>query len=78
MPTHRQRWPARLRRLAPEWLVPHLPILQRLAFTVSMLTCIRVGYYIPLPGVDMAMLPAMEAGASEGGWRLCPLQLRSQ
>lgn len=38
------------------------PILARLFVTLGMLTIIRLGYFIPVPGVDMARLPAAADG----------------
>jgi len=31
-----------------------------------MIAVIRMGYYVPLPGVDMQRLPSPTVGASEG------------
>jgi preprotein translocase subunit SecY len=45
--------------------VRYWPILTRLCVTLGMLTIIRLGYFIPVPGVDMAQLPAA-AGGMEG------------
>ena len=51
-----------VRRLLPGWLVRYAPILSRLCVTLGMLTIIRLGYFIPVPGVDMARLPAAVGG----------------
>jgi hypothetical protein len=52
------------------WLPPALrrnwPLLKRIAVTVAMIAVIRAGYYIPLPGVDVARLPSAAVGATEG------------
>lgn len=60
-----------LSRLLPSWVVRYWPILTRLFVTLGMLTIIRLGYFIPVPGVDMAQLPAavggMEGETGRGG-----------
>ena len=48
--------------LVPSWVVRYWPILGRLAVTLGMLAIIRAGYFIPVPGVDMARLPAAVGG----------------
>lgn len=54
-----------LSALLPGWVVRYWPILTRLFVTLGMLTIIRLGYFIPVPGVDMAQLPA-SVGGMEG------------
>lgn len=57
--------PSRAAALLPGWVVRYWPILTRLFVTLGMLAIIRLGYFIPVPGVDMAQLPAA-AGGMEG------------
>lgn len=47
----------RLLQLLPDALLLYWPVLQRMCVTVAMLAIIRMGYFIPLPGVDMQALP---------------------
>jgi hypothetical protein len=51
--------------LLPGWVMRYWPILARLCVTLGMLTIIRLGYFIPVPGVDMARMPAA-VGGQEG------------
>jgi preprotein translocase subunit SecY len=37
-------------------------VLQRLLVTLGMLMIIRLGYFIPVPGVDLGSLPAAAYG----------------
>jgi len=55
-----------LLRLLPDPLVLYWPVIKRLCVTVAMLAIIRMGYFIPLPGVDMQALPSATA-STEGG-----------
>ncbi|KAL6753533.1 pre protein translocase secY subunit [Haematococcus lacustris] len=41
-------------------------VIRRIAVTLGLLAVIRCGLYIPLPGVDMAHLPASAAAATQG------------
>ncbi|KAF6257493.1 pre protein translocase secY subunit [Scenedesmus sp. NREL 46B-D3] len=50
------------RRLLPGWLRRNWPVLQRLLVTLGMLVVIRLGYFIPVPGVDLGSLPAAAYG----------------
>ena len=43
-------------------------IIRRVCLTLLLLLLLRLGHYIPLPGVEMHRLPAMET-ASQGGYR---------
>eukprot|EP00879_Flechtneria_rotunda_P019900 GHRR01020916.1.p1 GENE.GHRR01020916.1~~GHRR01020916.1.p1 ORF type:complete len:458 (+),score=125.90 GHRR01020916.1:187-1560(+) len=52
-------------RLVPSWLQRNWPVVQRLLVTVTMLVIIRCGYFIPVPGVDLAALPTATS-AMEG------------
>jgi hypothetical protein len=54
----------------PSSLLRYGPILGRLVVTVGMLTVIRLGFFIPVPGLDLTQLPAATHGM-EGGcaWR---------
>jgi hypothetical protein len=53
--------------LLPSWLRRNWPVLQRLLVTLGMLVIIRLGYFIPVPGVDLGSLPAAAYGM-EGKW----------
>jgi hypothetical protein len=62
--------PRDLSALLPGWVVRYWPILTRLCVTLGMLAIIRAGYFIPVPGVDMARLPAA-VGGMEGECSCC-------
>jgi preprotein translocase subunit SecY len=57
--------------LLPAWLRRNWPVLQRLLVTVSMLLIIRLGYFIPVPGVDLGSLPAAAYGMEGEQLLLC-------
>jgi preprotein translocase subunit SecY len=52
-------------RHVPHTLRLYWPIIQRALVTLLMLGIVRMGYFIPLPGVDLASLPVNTA-ATEG------------
>jgi hypothetical protein len=59
--------------LLPSWVVRYWPVIQRLMVTLVMLTVIRMGYFIPIPGVDLTSLPAagygLEGEMTYGSWK---------
>jgi len=57
-------WPAPVARLAAD-AARHSGLLARCAVTLLMLITIRAGHFIPLPGVDLSLVPT-DAGGAEG------------
>ncbi len=57
-----------LQRLSPllSFAVKYRDVLQRVAVTIAMLAILRLGMFVPLPGVDMALMqPTAEATEGE-------------